>query len=55
MYRCDVFDFLEETKDIESSNDCIDLSIEKEVIKIKKAYSLFKKYFNIRTIEWLED
>jgi len=55
MYRCDIFDYLENKKEIEHSSEHIDLNVEKEIIKIKKAYSLFKKYFNIRTIEWLED
>ena len=49
MYRCDFFDCLENKK-VKSSN----FNIEKEMNKIKKAYSLLKNKYQIRPIDWLE-
>lgn len=55
LYKCDVFDYLEKKKDIERKVDVLDVDIEKEVEKIKKAYHLLKNKFDIRPIDWLEN
>ena len=50
LYRCDFFDCLE-SKRIRSFS----FNIEREMNKIKKAYSLLKNKYQIRPIDWLEN
>ena len=53
MYKCDFFDNLENKKEL-GINRSLDFDIEKEMGKIKKAYSLLKSKYDIRPIDWLE-
>jgi hypothetical protein len=55
LYRVDVFDSLEIKKDLETRNQKINFNLEKEIYKIKKAYSLLKEMYLIRPIDWLEE
>ena len=54
MYPSEILDALEENVDKKDKSFRINYSIEKEVLKIKKAYLYFKKKYNIRPIYWLE-
>ena len=54
MYPSEILDALEENVDKKDKSFKINYSIEKEVLKIKKAYLYFKKKYNIRPIYWLE-
>ena len=51
LYKCEVFDRIE----TRSWNDSLYFDIEKEIGKIKKAYSLLKNKYQIRPIDWLEN
>ena len=52
LYRCDVFDLLENRENMFKDNVFV---VKKEMEKIKKAYSLLKSKYNIRPIDWLEN
>lgn len=55
LYRCDVFDFVERKRDIDSKDEKVKFNLEKEMNKIKKAYSLLKHMYSIRPLDWLEE
>ena len=55
LYRVDVFDFLESKRDMDSNEQKITFNLEKELYKIKKAYSLLKDMYSIRPLDWLEE
>lgn len=55
LYRCDVFDFIEKKRDLDSKDEKMNFNIEKEMNKLKKAYSLLKNMFSIRPLDWLEE
>lgn len=54
LYPVKVLDLLESQIENKEKNLNLKYSIEKEVLKIKKAYIYFRKKYNIRPIEWLE-
>lgn len=55
LYRVDVYDFLETKRDLDSKDQNIKFNLEKEIYKLKKAYSLLKLKYLIRPIDWLEE
>lgn len=54
MYPSGVLDALEENMEHKDKDFKINYSIERELLKIKKAYLYFKEKYNIRPICWLE-
>lgn len=55
LYRVDVFDFIEVKRDMDNKEEKITFNLEKELYKIKKAYSLLKEMYSIRPLDWLEE
>ena len=51
LYRCDFFDVLEKKESLHTEI----YNIEREISKIKKAYSLLRTKYQIRPIDWLEN
>ena len=54
LYRSDIFDQLEDKRDLEKGDQQIKFNFEKEMYKIKKAYAFLKENYTIRPIDWLE-
>ena len=54
LYRADIFDQIEDKRDLEQGDQQIKFNFEKEMYKIKKAYAFLKENYSIRPIEWLE-
>ena len=54
LYPVKVLDLLEAQIENKDKNFNLKYSIEKEMLKIKKAYIYFREKYNIRPIDWLE-
>ena len=55
LYRSDIFDCIEKKKSLDEGEQMLVFNFEKEMYKIKKAYSFLKGNYAIRPIDWLED
>lgn len=54
LYRGDIFDTIEQKRDLDDSDFEIKINLEKEMYKIKKAYAFLKEVYFIRPLDWLE-
>lgn len=55
LYRADIFDCIEKKKSLDEGEQVLIFNFEKEMYKIKRAYSFLKGNYAIRPIDWLED
>ena len=55
LYRQDIFDVIENKRDLDEGDQQIKFNFEKEMHKIKKAYAFLKETYSIRPIDWLEE